>query len=101
MRKVPRHLPHLDAEQVSHIAMESTGIFWRPFYNLLEDEHTIILVNAHFISSDSSGIASHLRGLFLVAFCYRQRKPKSRPRLAIAFKPNLSLMLLNDFFAEK
>jgi hypothetical protein len=35
----------VDAQQVSHIAMESTGIFWRPFYNLLEEGHTVILVN--------------------------------------------------------
>lgn len=32
--------------QVSHVAMESTGIFWRPIFNLLEAERTIILVNA-------------------------------------------------------
>ena len=32
--------------QISHIALESTGIYWRPVFNLLEEGHTIILVNA-------------------------------------------------------
>ena len=32
---------------VTHVAMESTGIYWRPVFNLLEDEgRTILLVNA-------------------------------------------------------
>ena len=31
---------------VTHVAMESTGIYWRPVFNLLEDEgRTILLVN--------------------------------------------------------
>jgi transposase len=37
----------VDAQQVTHLAMESTGIFWRPFYNLLEEGHTLILVNPY------------------------------------------------------
>ena len=37
----------IDNQQISHLALESTGIFWRPLYNLLEDGHTVILVNAH------------------------------------------------------
>lgn len=31
---------------VEVIAMESTGVFWRPVFNLLEDGRQIILVNA-------------------------------------------------------
>jgi len=31
---------------VTHVAMESTGIYWRPVFNLLEeDERTLVLVN--------------------------------------------------------
>src|SRR5947207_10945144 len=33
--------------QVSHVAMESTGVFWRPIYNVLEDQFELILANAH------------------------------------------------------
>jgi transposase len=31
---------------VTHVAMESTGEFWKPIYNLLEGSLTILLVNA-------------------------------------------------------
>ncbi len=30
---------------VTHVAMESTGVYWRPLYYLLEDEFTVLLVN--------------------------------------------------------
>jgi transposase len=36
----------LDAEGVRHVAMESTGVYWKPIFNLLEGRFTIILVNA-------------------------------------------------------
>jgi transposase len=29
------------------IASESTGVYWRPVVNLLEDHFTVLLVNAH------------------------------------------------------
>ena len=31
---------------VSHVAMESTGVYWKPVYNLLEDEFVLMVVNA-------------------------------------------------------
>ena len=31
--------------EVSHVAMESTGVFWKPVWNLLEGRFTILLVN--------------------------------------------------------
>lgn len=31
---------------VTHVAMESTGEFWKPLYNLLESSFTLLLVNA-------------------------------------------------------
>ena len=31
---------------ITHVAMESTGEYWRPVYNLLEGDVTIFLVNA-------------------------------------------------------
>jgi len=36
----------LAAEEVSHVAMESTGVYWKPIYNLLEGRFTLLLVNA-------------------------------------------------------
>lgn len=35
--------------QVSQVAMESTGIYWRPIFNILEDEFDVLLVNAQHI----------------------------------------------------
>src|SRR2546430_15683515 len=35
---------------VTHVAMESTGVYWQPVFNILEDDaRTIILVNAQHI----------------------------------------------------
>src|SRR5262250_1383580 len=31
---------------ITHVAMESTGEYWKPVYNLLEDTFTVFLVNA-------------------------------------------------------
>src|SRR5262249_14974031 len=33
----------------THIAMESTGVYWRPVYNLLEDHFELLLVNAQHV----------------------------------------------------
>ena len=32
--------------EVTHVAMESTGEFWKPVYNLLEGSFTVLVVNA-------------------------------------------------------
>ena len=34
---------------VTHVAMESTGVFWKPVWNILEERFTILLVNARHI----------------------------------------------------
>jgi transposase len=40
------------AEQgVTHVAMESTGVYWKPVWNLLEDRFTLLLVNAAHIKA--------------------------------------------------
>jgi transposase len=36
----------LEAHQVTHVAMESTGVYWKPVFNLLEADFTVLLVNA-------------------------------------------------------
>jgi transposase len=36
---------------VTHVAMESTGVYWKPVYNLLEDRFTLLVVNAHHIKN--------------------------------------------------
>lgn len=68
----------LDALGVAQVAMESTGIYWRPVYNLLEEGRTITLVNAQHIKAvpgrktdvkDSEWLADLLRhGLLTGSF---------------------------------
>jgi transposase len=41
----------LDSLQVVHIAMESTGVFWHPVYNILEEGRTLLLVNPQHIKA--------------------------------------------------
>src|SRR5438876_483672 len=36
----------LEAHGVTHVAMESTGVYWKPVYYLLEDRFECLLVNA-------------------------------------------------------
>jgi transposase len=64
--------------QVTHIAMESTGVLWRPIFNVLEEGRTLILVNAQHIKAlpgrktdvkDSEWLADLLRhGLLRPSF---------------------------------
>jgi transposase len=37
----------LDAEGVRHAAMESTGVYWKPIWHILEGRFELMLVNAH------------------------------------------------------
>ena len=39
----------LRTAQVTQVAMESTGVYWKPVFNLLESEFNVILVNAQHI----------------------------------------------------
>lgn len=39
----------LKVQKVTHVAMESTGVFWKPIFNLLEDHFTVLLVNARHV----------------------------------------------------
>src|SRR5689334_16776877 len=41
----------LERMSVTVVAMESTGIYWRPIFNLLEEGRTIILVNAQHVKA--------------------------------------------------
>lgn len=41
----------LNSLGVTHIAMESTGIYWKPVFNILEEDFEILLVNARHIKN--------------------------------------------------
>src|SRR5947209_5090474 len=66
------------SQQVTHVAMESTGIYWRPVFNILEGRFEVILVNAQHMKAvpghktdikDSEWLADLLRhGLLSASF---------------------------------
>ncbi len=39
----------MTSEGVTHVAMESTGVYWKPIWNILEGGFTVLLVNARHI----------------------------------------------------
>lgn len=39
----------LAEHSITHVAMESTGEYWKPVYNILEDQFTLLVVNAHHV----------------------------------------------------
>jgi transposase len=68
----------LKANDVEAVAMESTGVYWKPIFNILEDEFLVILANPQYLKKvpgkksdvkDSEWIASLLRcGLVPASF---------------------------------
>jgi transposase len=41
----------LKEQGCTHIALEATGVYWKPIYNLLEGDFEILVVNAHHIKT--------------------------------------------------
>jgi len=41
----------LEAAGCTHVAMESTGVYWKPVWNLLEDQFALLLVNARHVKA--------------------------------------------------
>ena len=41
----------LSAAGCTHVAMESTGVYWKPVYNILEDQFAVLVVNAAHIKA--------------------------------------------------
>src|SRR3954465_1535718 len=41
----------LATQEVTHVAMESTGVYWKPIWNLLEDRFILLLVNARHVTA--------------------------------------------------
>jgi len=41
----------LESEGCTHVALESTGVYWKPVFNILEDSMEIILANARHIKN--------------------------------------------------
>jgi transposase len=41
----------LTAEGCTHVAIESTGVYWKPVFNILEGALEVVLVNAHHVKA--------------------------------------------------
>jgi transposase len=41
----------LQLHQISHVAMESTGVYWKPVFNILDEGFNVILVNARHLKN--------------------------------------------------
>ncbi len=48
-RELLRLVDWLTAAGCTHVALESTGVYWRPVYNLLEGRCELFLVNAQYV----------------------------------------------------
>ncbi len=59
------------AQGVTHVAMESTGVFWKPIYNILEGRFTVRLVNARHLKQ-VPGRKSDIRDCQWIAQLLRQ-----------------------------
>jgi transposase len=47
--ELPKLSDWLSSMKVTHVAMESTGVYWKPVYNLLEGHFELLVVNAQHI----------------------------------------------------
>jgi transposase len=87
----------LTSNHVTHVAMESTGVYWKPVWNILEGNFTILLVNAQHVKSvpgrktdakDCQWIADLLqhgllRGSFVPPSPIRQLRDLTRTRASL------------------
>jgi transposase len=92
----------LRSRGVTHIAMESTGVYWKPVWNLLEGQFEVLLVNAQHIKAvpgrktdqkDSEWIADLLqhgllRGSFVPPRPTRELRDLTRYRVSLAQEVN-------------
>jgi transposase len=88
----------LAANEVTHVAMESTGVYWRPVYNILETSRfTLLVVNAQHIKAvpgrktdvkDAEWIASLLQH-GLVAGSYVPDRPQRELRELVRYRRSI------------
>ena len=47
--------------RVTHVAMESSGVYWKPIWNILEGHMELLLVNARHLKTVQDGTGSQNR----------------------------------------
>ena len=93
-----QHLSDWLSEQgVTHVAMESTGSYWKPVFNVLEDQFELVLVNARHLQAvpgrktdvkDAEWIADLLRHGLLTPSCVPDRQQREL-REAVRYRTSL------------
>lgn len=87
----------LRSEGCTHVAMESTGVYWKPVYTILEDAFELIVGNAHHIKNvpgrktdvkDAEWIADLLRH-GLIAKSFVPPKPLRELRELVRYRRKL------------
>jgi transposase len=104
----------LTTKGITHIAMESTGVYWKPIYNILEGDFEILLVNARHVKNvpghktdkkDSSWLcklllAGLLKGSFIPPREIRELRDltryKSKLKAQITSEKNRTQKILED-----
>jgi transposase len=93
---------------VTHVAMEATGVYWKPIFNLLEDRFALVLANAQHIKAvpgrktdvkDSEWIADLLRhglvkGSFVPDRAQRELRELTRYRKLCRYRHNSRLSVV-------
>ncbi len=83
--------------QCTHVAMEATGVYWKPIYNLLDETFVLLVVNAQHIKAvpgrttdvrDAEWIADLLqhgllRGSFIPSMAQRELRDLTRYRTTV------------------
>src|SRR5215208_6192817 len=102
----------LRAAACRSVAMEATGVYWKPLWNLLEDEFTLLLVNARHIKAvpgrktdvkDCEWLADLLRhGLLRASFVpdrpQRELRELTRYRTALVRERAAEIQRLHQHF---
>lgn len=87
----------LATQDITHVAMESTGEYWKPVYNLLESSCEVVVVNSHHVKQvpgrktdvkDAEWIAELfsyglLRGSFIPPLPQRELRDLTRQRTTL------------------
>jgi len=102
------------AQGVTHVAMESTGVYWKPIYNLLESRFTVLLVNARHLKQvpgrktdlrDCEGIAQLLqhgllKGSFIPPCPQRELRDLTRHRTQLIEEKGRTLNRLHKVLED-
>jgi len=104
----------LSEEGCTHVAMESTGVYWKPIYNLLEGQFELLVVNAQHLKavpgrktdvSDAEWIADLLqhgllRGSFVPSAAQRQLRELTRYRKSLITERTRSINRLHKVLQD-